>query len=691
MKSTTFSISPDPVDIHELLRNIPNCWAKKRNGARYLNAPVSFDIETSSFIDGGEKRACMYLWSFGINGRTVIGRTWQEFTELCSTLTDVLHLGEDRRICCYVHNLAYEFQWMQHYFEWDKIFALDTREVCYAVTKTGIEFRCSYLLSGYSLAKLGDQLTKYKVTKAVGDLDYSKIRHSGTPLTEAEIGYSVRDVAVVMAYIQERIEADGSIIKIPLTKTGYVRRACRRKCFAEGHRWRYMERISDLTLSQELYRLAKLAFAGGLAHASPLHACNTLENVDSYDLTSAYPAAICMEKFPMSKPVRVECPTPEMAEKLMRRYCCVFAVTLYGVESSVSFEHVISVSKCWRPINPVADNGRLVSADRISIACTEIDWQIFKRFYTWKEARFGVLYRFDREYLPTELVDAVLDLYEKKTTLKNVAGMEAEYLRSKEDVNSAYGAMVQDPCRPEITYNAGKWEPVSVDMEMQLLIYNESKSRFLYYLWGIYVTAYCRLAVCSAIYNDGFDHIYTDTDSEKLLNGEKHAAFYEWYNRRVDRKIAAAARHHGWSVERFSPNTVKGVKKTLGYFEHECTYDKFKTLGAKRYMTMENGKLSMTVAGLSKHDGAKYFEMQEDPFDEFHDAFSVPEEYSGRKTHLYIDHPTYGRVTDYLGMTVGYAEQSSIYMESAEYTATLSAEYRDYLREIRMKEKAAPE
>lgn len=691
MTSTNFLISPDPVPVHELLNNIPNCWVKKRNGARYLNAPVSFDIETSSFTDHGEKRACMYLWSFGINGNTVLGRTWQEFTELCSSLVDFLHLGEDRRICCYVHNLAYEFQWIQHYFEWDKIFALDTREVCYAVTNTGIEFRCSYLLSGYSLAKLGDQLTKYKVTKAVGDLDYSKIRHSGTPLTESEIDYSVRDVAVVMAYIQERIEADGNITRIPLTKTGYVRRACRRKCFAEGHRWRYMERISDLTLPPDLYRLAKLAFAGGLAHASPLHACGTLENVDSYDLTSAYPAAICMEKFPMSKPVRVECPTPETAESLMRRYCCVFAVTLYGVEASVSFEHVISVSKCWRAVNPIADNGRLVSADRISIACTEIDWQIFRRFYTWKSAHFGILYHFSREYLPSEFVDAVLELYEKKTTLKNVAGIEAEYMRSKEDVNSAYGAMVQDPCRPEITYDAGLWGTTAVDIESQLLNYNESKSRFLYYLWGVYVTAYCRLAVCSAIYNDGFDHVYTDTDSEKLLNGEKHAAFYEWYNRRIDKKIAAAAAHHGWSIDRFSPKTVKGVAKTLGYFEHECTYDKFKTLGAKRYMTLENGKLSITVAGLSKHDGAKYFEMKDDPFGEFHDAFSVPEEYSGRKTHLYIDHPTYGRVTDYLGMTAGYAEQSSIYMESAEYTATLSAEYRDYLREIRMKKKAAPE
>ena len=67
---------------------------------------------------------------------------------------------------------------MRKRFTWNKVFALDTREVCYALTDSGFEFRCSYILSNSSLANLSNQLTKFKIKKLVGDLDYSKIRNS---------------------------------------------------------------------------------------------------------------------------------------------------------------------------------------------------------------------------------------------------------------------------------------------------------------------------------------------------------------------------------------------------------------------------------------------------------------------------------------------------------------------------------
>jgi hypothetical protein len=51
----------------------------------------------------------------------------------------------------------------------------------------GFEFRCSLLLSNYALEYVGDKvISKYKVKKQVGKLDYSKIRHSETPLTDDE-------------------------------------------------------------------------------------------------------------------------------------------------------------------------------------------------------------------------------------------------------------------------------------------------------------------------------------------------------------------------------------------------------------------------------------------------------------------------------------------------------------------------
>ena len=65
-------------------------------------------------------------------------------------------------------------------------------------------------------------------------MDYSLIRHSNTELTEKELGYCINDVLVVVAYIQETIEREGNITKIPLTKTGYVRNYTRNNCMYNG-------------------------------------------------------------------------------------------------------------------------------------------------------------------------------------------------------------------------------------------------------------------------------------------------------------------------------------------------------------------------------------------------------------------------------------------------------------------------
>ena len=47
------------------------------------NCPCVFDIEASSFYnEDNEKRCTMYAFVFGINGRCVRGRTWQDFFDI---------------------------------------------------------------------------------------------------------------------------------------------------------------------------------------------------------------------------------------------------------------------------------------------------------------------------------------------------------------------------------------------------------------------------------------------------------------------------------------------------------------------------------------------------------------------------------------------------------------------------------
>ena len=247
----------------------------------YYNVPAAFDIETSSFYINGEKKACMYVWQFGILNWVTYGRTWEEFDTFMSVLSTVLQLNEDLRLVVYVHNFAYEFQWMRKRIHWDKLFFLDKRKPVYGISG-GYEYRCSLKLSGKSLAKVGQDLQKYPVQKRVGDLDYSLVRTYKTPLTQEEWGYCEADIRVLLAYIQEKIEADGDITLIPLTNTGYVRNYCRKACFK---RWkRYKNLMSELILTPEEYSQLKRVFAGGFTHANAHYSRRVVVHVGSFRL-----------------------------------------------------------------------------------------------------------------------------------------------------------------------------------------------------------------------------------------------------------------------------------------------------------------------------------------------------------------------------------------------------------------------
>lgn len=271
---------------------------KKQNWSEieYLNVPCSFDIETSSWYENGEKRACMYEWTFDLmssagNEMIMIGRTWEEYDKLLFILRSVFALGNKKRLVLYVHNLSYEFGFLARRFSWKKVFAICKRKPLYALSEDGFEFRCSYLLSGYSLAKLADQIED-DVQKMVGDLDYSLLRHSDTPLTETEIGYCINDVKIVVRYIRKCIRESGDILHIPMTKTGYVRNLTKNNTIFSPRRYHYLNMIKDLTLDVPTYGLLRRGFAGGFVHASPMNACKICRDVESWDECSAYPTML---------------------------------------------------------------------------------------------------------------------------------------------------------------------------------------------------------------------------------------------------------------------------------------------------------------------------------------------------------------------------------------------------------------
>lgn len=661
----------------------------RKKKIEYLNVPVSFDIETSSFYDKGEKTAIMYIWQLGINHHVIYGRTWLEFIECMKIIRDELSLSaENRRMVIYVHNLGYEFQFIREYFMWcDEMVALQMRKPIKAVTTDGFEFRCSYLLSGYSLAKVGDTLEKYKVAKMVGDLDYSLIRHSETPLTDAELGYCINDVRVVMSYIQECIEKEGDITKIPLTKTGYVRRYCRNACVANKRdkkaNYKYRRIISELTIdTPDEYKMLKQAFQGGFTHANPAYVGKVMHNVKSYDFTSSYPTVMIAEQFPMSKGEFVEITNKSMFINCLKNYCCVFSIELHNVKPILSQDNYISASRCATLSNPVIANGRVVSADLLTITITNVDFEIIRKFYTWDSMNIGKFIRYRKDFLPTSFVKSILKLYEDKTILKGIAERESEYNVSKAMLNATYGMTVTDIIRDEIKFS-DDWIKEHTDINDALAKYNDDKSRFLFYPWGVFITAYARMNLFSGIINAGDDYVYSDTDSIKIINSEKHNDYIKRYNDFIINKLKYAMRAHGLDESAIAPKTIKGVEKPLGVWDDEGIYTRFKTLGAKRYMVEKNNKVNITVSGLNKKITVPYIlEHSTDAFDFFTDNMVIPVGYTGKMTHTYIDDEKTGVITDYLGNTIRYYERTAIHMENAPYKMELSDIFKSYIEDI---------
>ena len=702
----------NPNEIYEMIElSIAGCpqVLKRRyrdKSIHYFNCACAFDIETTSFIDAhNEKCATMYEWTLGLNGLCMIGRTWQEFINVIGIIVDSMLLNKDRRLIIGVHNLGYEFQFMRHYFEWEKVFAVDLRKPVYALTTNGIEFRDTLILSGYKLETVGKNLHTYKVAKMVGDLDYKKIRNSKTQLTEKEIGYCINDVKVVMAYLQECIDSESSISNIPLTKTGYIRRFVRNACFGNDikeknyKRYDYMALMQNLTIEADEYKQLKRAFCGGFTHASPFYSGNVCENVMSMDLTSSYPTQLCLPKFPMSKGEKHVIESKHDFESSLKLYCCLFDIELENVESKFMYDSYISRSRCVRCENPVISNGRIVSADKLMITVTEQDYNIIKNVYTWTNMKVGNMIRYQRGYLPRDFVKSVLELYKSKTELKGLEGEDENgvpysvtYLSRKEMLNACYGMTVTDIVRSNIEY-IDEWTQSEPDLKDAIEKYNESKNRFLFYPWGVWTTACARTAVWAAIFNLKDDYIYCDTDSVKFKNPEEHMAFFEKYNRIITEQLNQTCEHFGFPQEYVHPKNNKGKEKQLGIWDFDGLYEKFKTLGAKRYLLKyandsrngdESGQYSLTVSGLNKKITLPYLldKYGTDIFNKFDNNLYIDGKHTGKNTHTYIDDEKHGKLKDYQGNISDYHEYSCIHLSESDYSLSISQEYLNFLLAI---------
>lgn len=589
--------------------------SRKKKGDEILSNFATFDIETTTITEP-VKVAFMYHWQMCVQGILVYGRYWDEWVKFIKKLAFELELGETRKFVIYVHNLPFEFQFMRDFLKEElggfTGFYIDKRKPLSVRCTNGIEFRCSWKLTNMSLEKACKFERGVEIGKQSGDLDYKKIRTPVTPITDKEFGYCMADVLSLYQLIENRLLNEFDTLEsIPMTSTGYVRRDCRR---ATEKQTGYRELFLSTRLTDSVYTLLKEAARGGDTHANRFLSGRIIQDVDSFDVQSSYPAMLKMRKFPMTKFVPYgDVESKEELDKLLAEKACLFRVAFTNLRLK---EHIampyLSSDKALNLSGERLDNGRVLSADIARYTLTDVDYRIIAKQYDWDENEFYVsdMHVAEYGYLPESILSIVDKYFELKTRLKGeiakakkrgdaetLNDLEYQYAKSKNRLNAIFGMMYTDPVRETITLTEdGEWNIEDKDLSEELEKYYKSRNSFLYYAWGIWTTAHAREHLNRLVNLTGQDTtIYCDTDSSKCYASK-------------DIRDAVSAANREIAAEAETRNAYcdyDGVRYYMGIYEHEANYVRFKTLGAKKYVYEQYNKegvkeLHVTISGVNK-------------------------------------------------------------------------------------------
>lgn len=562
---------------------------------KILDHICAFDIETTRIaaID----QSVMYIWQMCIDDCVIIGRAWAEYLEVLNRIRAVMCKGQT--LVIWVHNLSYEFQFLRGIYKFmpEEVFCVKSRKILKCTMYEGaFEYRCSYLQTNMSLDMFTKSMGVEHQKLSGSDFDYDKLRFPWTEITYHELEYCYNDVVGLCEAMRVEMQRDGdTLYSIPLTSTGYARRDAKKAMSGLPH--------DDYKITLDVYHALREAFRGGNTHANRFYTGWIISNVHSADRSSSYPDVLCNCKYPTGPWVEDCLRTEQDIDLYISRGKALLLRVVFDGLRLASDDWgcpYLSFDKGRHVRGDLLDNGRIIKADHYETTITDIDYKIIKSEYVWDQ--FVVIDSWFNYYgdLPVRFTDCIRKYYTDKTELKNVEGKELYYGLAKALLNSLYGMCAQDPCKPDIDYvddgieineNIIDYYILETITEQELLDKSNRKV-WLPYAWGVWTTAWARLRLEEGIRLAGDNFVYCDTDSVKYVGD------VDWTAYNADR-VAASENSRAMAVD------PHGERHYMGVFEQERGYDRFITYGAKKYAYEQNGKLGVTVSGVSKKTGAQ--------------------------------------------------------------------------------------
>ncbi len=534
----------------------------------------------------------------------------------------------------YAHNMPYDWVFLERFMinAWDKPISQLNVKPHYPINikfSNGIILKDSLILFQRSLEKVAKDFdVEHK--KAVGEWDYSKIRHQKkASFTKDELEYIEHDtLAGVEALDKLKNQLGKKIYNMPYTATGIPREEVKIRAGKQAH-----QNYLKLKPTFDIYQILEAVYHGGFTHANRHLINQLLHYVWCYDFASSYPFVMLSEKYPMEQFTPHSNCAPELILKGQSTYAWAFLF----IATDIKIKHYedgmpsLQYSKCVDVINPILDNGRILQAEYAEIWLTEQDLAVIYEKYNWKSAICTNVYQSRKDFLPRWFTDYVFECFEKKTLLKG--GDKVAYALAKARLNSLYGMCVQKCIQEEIEedFETGEFNvKEGQDLKQLYEEYTNQRSKVLPYQWGVWVTAYAfrnlfELGKCID-YDGGGSWIYSDTDS--IYSDKWDLKKVEAYNERCKRKLQA----NGYGCVNFNGREWwLGVAETNG---NEDLYTEFKVQGAKRYAGRQaaDGELHITVAGVPKKGACEL----DNDLNKFEKGLIFRGTKTGKKAHTYI-------------------------------------------------------
>lgn len=646
----------------------------------YWDLKCGFDIETTTYID----RAYMYIWQIGINNKAFYGNTWEEFNDCLNIINcyiDYLNRQKAKekhkkefkaQAICFIHNIAFEWQFVRKEIPVTDVFLKSLREPLY-FESDNIKFLDSFQITHMSLAKLAK---RYCTTqKMVGDIDYTILRNAtdGKNLTDKEKKYCENDVLILCEFAEYYFNKYISNNELIYTETSIVRHSLK-KAFKEQNQITKQDIFEMYPKSFNEYLMyMEYLFAGGWVKSSVDAFGKILSNIKCKDITSSYPAQIAHRYYPTSKFKSIKIDSKQMFNNMLNRYCCILDVTLFNVKKT-TIHSIISTSKIVNNDTGriLVDNGRIAEVEKVRLLMTELDWDIFNKFYDYDKFKI-IINSFKiavRGKLPSYVVSTMLDAYERKEELK-LQGKD--YFNEKCFVNMFYGCFVTKIHKFNYV--------VKIDGQITKELndyYKQIRSSVLSPFWGIWCTSWARYQELSAVYANADCVVYGDTDSVKGHNMPDD--YFNNYN-------AEQIEKNKKICEKYNKNF--DLIKELGCWDSEPAYKLFKTIGCKRYIGFdENNKLSVTIAGVPKGTLEKIVGINPDKDKKYYtnsqkalevmDLLKDGQSFSNCKTGAtYNDNEHSDIINGELMVS-----KSSVAINNIDFTIKVSNEYNEYINQV---------